>query len=155
MVNTEYKIDVQTLEKSIKKIQVSKGLGQDRIIGFWFENMSSYRDISAVKFNELLHSNPNTPSLTWLSTVHTSLLTKNKEIHIAKSYRPIACLNIMYKLYTNRLNSFISNHVYKNNIVTQEQAAGKRGVWGTLEQLLINKSITKEERRMRRYLTTI
>ena len=34
---------------------------------------------------------------------------------------------MIYKLYTSYLNSFISDHVYKNNIITQEQAAGKRG----------------------------
>ena len=49
----------------------------------------------------------------------------------------------------------MSDHVYKNNIITQEQAAGKRGVWGTLEQLLINKNIMQDVRRMRRNLTTI
>ena len=154
MVNTEYKIDLQTLEKLIKKIQVSKALGQDRIIGFWFKNLSSYRNILAVKFNVLLHSDPNTPLPMWFSIAYTSLLPKNKETHIAKNYRPIACLNIMYELYTSCLNSFIVDHVYKNNI-TQEQAAGKCGVWGTLEQLLINKNIMQEVRRMRRNLTTI
>ena len=51
VVDTEYKIDLQTLEKSIKKIQVSKVPGQDCIIGFWFKNLSSYRDILAVQFN--------------------------------------------------------------------------------------------------------
>ena len=61
----------------------------------------------------------------------------------------------MYILYTSCLNSFISDHDYENNIITQEQAAGKRGVWGTLEQLLINKNIMKEVRRMRRNLTPI
>ena len=141
MVNTEYKIDLQILEKSINKIQINKVPEQDRIIGFWFKNLSSYRDILAVKFNELLHSDPNTPLPMWLSTARTSFLPKNKETHIAKNYRPIACLNMMYKLYTSCLNSFISDHVYKNNIITQEQTAGKRGVWGTLEQLLINKNI--------------
>ena len=155
VVNTEYKIDLQILEKSINKIQINKAPGQDRITGFWFKNLSSYRDILAVKFNELLHSDPNTPLPMWLSTARTSLLPKNKETHIAKNYRPIACLNIMYKLYTSCLNSFISDHVYKNNIITQEQTAGKRGVWGTLEQLLINKNIMNEVRRMRRHLTTI
>ena len=154
MVNTEYKIDLQTLEKLIKKIQVSKALGQDRIIGFWFKNLSSYRNILAVKFNVLLHSDPNTPLPMWFSIAYTSLLPKNKETHIAKNCRPIVCINIMYELYTSCLNSFIVDHVYKNNI-TQEQAAGKCGVWGTLEQLLINKNIMQEVRKMRRNLTTI
>ena len=47
------------------------------------------------------------------------------------------------------------DHVYKNNIVTPEQAAGKNKVWGTVEQLLINKSILKEVRLMRRNLVTV
>ena len=42
------------------------------------------------------------------------------------------------------------DHVYKNNIVTPEQAAGKKRVLGTVEQLLVNKSVLKEVRLMRR-----
>ena len=48
-----------------------------------------------------------------------------------------------------------TDHVYRNNIITQEQAAGKRGLWGTLEQLLINKNIVKEAPKMRRNLFTV
>ena len=75
----------QTLEKSMKKIQINKAPGQDHINGFWFKNLSCYRNILAVKFNELLHSDPNTPLATWLSTAHTSLLPKNKETHMTKT----------------------------------------------------------------------
>ena len=42
------------------------------------------------------------------------------------------------------------DHVYKNNIVTPEQAAGKKRVLGTVEQLLVNKIVLKEVRLMRR-----
>ena len=31
----------------------------------------------------------------WLVTSKTILLAKNAETHLAKNYRPIACLNIM------------------------------------------------------------
>ena len=47
------------------------------------------------------------------------------------------------------------DYVYKNSIVTPEQAVGKKRVWGTVEQLLINKSILKEVRSMRRNLDTV
>ena len=47
------------------------------------------------------------------------------------------------------------DHVYKNNIVTPEQAARKKCVWGTAEQLLINKSILEEVRLMRRKLVSL
>ena len=106
VVNTEYKLDLQALEKPIKKIQISKAPGQDRIIGFWFKTLSSYRKILALKVNEGFHSDPNTLLSTWLSVAHTSLLPKNKETHIAKNYRPVARLNTIYKLHINCLNSF-------------------------------------------------
>ena len=47
------------------------------------------------------------------------------------------------------------DQVYKNNIVAPEQVAGKRGVWGTAEQLLINKSILEEVRLLRRKLVSL
>ena len=111
--------------------------------------MSSYRDVLAIRLNELLHSNTNKSIPTWFSTAHTILIPKNKVTDIPKNDRPIACLNVMYKLYTSCLNSFIADHVYRNNI-TQEQAVGKRSIWETLEQLLINKNLMKEVRKMRR-----
>ena len=117
VVNTKYKIDRVTLEKLIKKIQISKAPGQDRIIGYWFKSLSSYRDVLAIKFNELLHSYANTSIPTWFSTAHTTLLPKNKVTDIGKNYRLIACLNVMYKLYTSCLTSFITDHVYRNNII--------------------------------------
>ena len=44
--------NVVNSEKLIKKIQISKAPRQDRVIGFWFKNLSNYRDILDVKFNQ-------------------------------------------------------------------------------------------------------
>ena len=61
----------------------------------------------------------------------------------------------MYKIYTGCLNGFLQDHCERNNIITNEQAAGKKGVWGCTEQLLINKTILKEVKRLRRNLVTV
>ena len=61
----------------------------------------------------------------------------------------------MYKLFTSCLNLFLTDHVQSNNIITPEQAGGKRGVWGTTEQLLANKNIMKEVKSLRRSLTAV
>ena len=92
---------------------------------------------------------------TWLSAAHTVLLPKITDTHIAKNYRPIACLNVMYKIYSSCINQCLMDHVYKNSIVTPKQAVRKKRVWGTVEQLLINKSILKEVRLIRRNLATV
>ena len=61
----------------------------------------------------------------------------------------------MYKLYGSCINHCLTDDVYKNNIVTPGQAAGEKGVWGTVEQLLINKSILIEVRLMQRNLVAV
>ena len=61
----------------------------------------------------------------------------------------------MYKLNSTCINQCLMDHVYKNNIVTPEQTAGKKRVWGTAEKWLINKSILKEVGSMRCNLVTV
>ena len=72
-----------------------------------------------------------------------------------KNYRPIACLNIMYKIYTSCLNIFLQEHCIRNNTITLEQAGGQPQVWGCIEQLLLNKSILYEVKQKKRNLITI
>lgn len=57
-----------------------------------------------------------TPDL--LMVARTVLIPQNKEPHVVKTYRPIACLNVMYKLYTGNLDMYFQD----------EQARGKRRV---------------------------
>ena len=61
----------------------------------------------------------------------------------------------MHKIYTSCLNSFLYDHCHRHKIITSEQAAGKKGVWGCTEQLLINKSIMSDVRNKKRNLITI
>ena len=61
----------------------------------------------------------------------------------------------MFKLYTGCINTFLQHHCEINNIITSEQAGGKRNVWGCVKQLLINKIVLNEVRSNRRNLITI
>ena len=91
----------------------------------------------------------------WLVVSMTNILPKNVDTHLEKNYRPIACQNITYKLYTGILNYFLYDHCTTNNIITVEQAGGKKGWWGCTDQLLINKMILDEVRSNRRNLFTM
>ena len=35
-----------------------------------------------------------------------------------KNYRPTALLNVMYRLYKSCINSFLSDHLLRNNMIT-------------------------------------
>ena len=49
----------------------------------------------------------------------------------------------------------MTDHVQSTNIITPEQAGAKRYVWGTTEEILVNKNITKEVKFLRRSLTSL
>ena len=124
------------LDKVIKKIQINKTPGSDLINGYWYKNLTSYRDQLSVLLNQQIHFDSPLPR--WLSVAHTVLLPKSTETHIAKNYRPIACLNVMYKLYSSYNNQCLMDHV--NNIVTPEQAAEKKKVWELSNSFLSTKA---------------
>ena len=123
------------------------------IAGSWYKNFDFYKPTLTYLFEKTFKGEGELPI--WLTTASTVLLPKNNDTHVAKNYRPIALLNIMYKLYTSCINSFLSDHLLRNNIITPEQAGGKQGVWGTTEQLLINKSILNDARKHRQNLITV
>ena len=52
----------------------------------------------------------------------TILIPKTENTKIAKNYFPIACLSLMYKLYTLCLTLFIQDHCERNEIATDKQA---------------------------------
>ena len=94
---TNYNIGRRMLDKVIKKIQINKAQGSDLINQHWYKRLTSYRDQLSVLYNQRIHFD--SPRSTWLSASHTALLPKKTDTHIAKNYRPIACLNVMCKLY--------------------------------------------------------
>ena len=91
----------------------------------------------------------NKPLSNWLVKRKTLLLPKNQETGIAKHYWPIAYLKITY---TSLLNKFLKNHCTTNNIITMEQAGGKKHSWGCADQLLINKLVLDQVNQQRKNL---
>ena len=75
--------------------------------------------------------------------------------HLAENYRPIAYQDIISKSYKSCINQFLQDHCDSNKIVTDEQAGGKKEVWGCREQLIINKIILDQVKKNRRSLITI
>ena len=145
-----YEVDKIAVDKAINKLKPNKAPGRDMITGYWYKQLYFYRSESTRLYNSTLVNDQVIP--TWLSSAKTTL---NTDTHVAKNYRPIALLNMMYKIYTSCINMFLTDHVLHNNIITNEQAGGKKDTWGTTEQLLINKSTLIEVKSSRRNLVTV
>ena len=63
------------------------------------------------------------------------------------NYRPITCLCTTFKLMTAIIADTIQNHLYKYNLIPEEQKGNRRNSRGTKDQLLIDKMILRNSRR--------
>ena len=119
-----YETTDEVLERILTRLANNKH-GRDQVAGIWLKRIKSVKHHYKEHVIHLLKSEAEPPE--WLLTSKTLLLPKNEITSQAKTYRPIALQNTMYKVYTALLADFIMDHCEKNGIVTEEQAAGKRG----------------------------
>ena len=124
--------------------------GNDRIRCYWIKRLTSTHPYLLTELNKIYKEEMMLPD--WLATSKTILLPKNDLIHETKNYRPIACQNITYKISTGIINNFLKDHCSINDIITLEQAEGKKASCGCADQLLTNKMILEQVRNNRRNL---
>ena len=123
----EYEISDEVLEKVLKPLANDKP-GRDLVAGLWLKKLRSVKVHYKQQLKQLLRNESEPPN--WILTSKTLLLPKNEMTSQAQNYRPIALQNTTYKVYTAILADFIMDHCESNKIITEEQAAGKRGSWG-------------------------
>ena len=141
------------VDKVINNMHLNKFPGKDLILAFWFKKLHFYKDRLTELYQNTYEGNNILPL--WLAEAKTALIAKNEQTENAKNYRPIACLNLTYKIYTSCLNIFLTDHCNQNNVITSEQAAGKKGVWDCVEQLLLNKVVLSEVKKKRQNIFTV
>ena len=149
----QYEITKDTLKTAVNKIHLGKSPGRDLLVGHWFKKYTFCIEPLANLYQNTFEGSTTLPDR--LTLAKTILLPKNEHTHATKNYRPIACSNLTYKLYTSCLNNFLEHHCRTNSIITTEKAEGKKGIWGTTEQLLINKNILKEAKTLKRNIYTV
>ena len=92
---------------------------KDEVHGFWIKHLTSLHPRIAQQLNQLLET---ATMEEWLSTGKTILLMKNKKAGaIPSNYRPITCLCTTFKLMTAIIADAIQNHLYKYNLIPEEQ----------------------------------
>ena len=66
----------------------------------------------------------------WFAAMETILSPKIDLTDEDINYRPIACPNITYKIYTDMINNFLKAQWSVNDIITLEQTRDKKSSWG-------------------------
>ena len=111
--------------------------GLDLIVGFWKKKCYS---LHSTTFDLCTKISKGILEISqWLVKARTTLISKGGNTKEPKNYRPIACENIMLKVYTGCIGLLIEEHCVENKIIAPEQAGAKRAIG----DVLINCSLIK------------
>jgi hypothetical protein len=132
------------VKKQIKSMPKWKGPGPDGLHGFWIKSFSIVHESLSNSLSECINS-CEIPS--WMVEGRTILVMKDEgKGPDVGNYRPIACLNLLWKLLTGVLSEKTYAYLDKNNILPVEQKGCKKGCLGTKDQLAIDKCVIKNSK---------
>ena len=84
----------------------------------------------------------------WMVESRTVLIQKDvRKENAVGNYRPIPCLNLLWKLLTGIVNEKVYDHLSQQNLLPEEQEGCPRRTRRTKDQLLIDKAVVRNSRR--------
>ncbi|XP_057334366.1 uncharacterized protein LOC130673393 [Microplitis mediator] len=108
--------DKESPEVSVEKVRLAMNNGknwaapgQDGINLFWWKKLTSTHSHLARIFTAFIRGNEPIPC--WLVEGRTVLIPKKGDLSDPKNYRPITCLNAVYKIFTKILNNRILQEI--------------------------------------------
>ena len=75
--------------------------------------------------------------------------------NVVGNYRPIACLNLLWKLLIGITTDKLYEHITNQDLLAEEQKWCRRGSRGTKGQLLVDKAVIKNCKRSKTNLKMI
>ncbi|XP_031338165.1 uncharacterized protein LOC116167068 [Photinus pyralis] len=145
-------ITEETLTSQMSKIHNWKSPGPDKIHNFWLKKLTSMHPKLLEIFNNILDNPQNLPDK--ICEGVTYLKPKNPNTKNPAHYRPITCLNTIYKLLTGCITQIVTKHCENQQIIAEEQKGSRIGTLGCKEQLTIDPIIMNQAHKKKRNLFT-
>ena len=140
-------INEDNVKKQCSKMPNLKAPGYDGVQGFWVKRFDKMHERIATQLNEILEGTKEIPS--WVTYGRTVLCQKDPaKGNSVENFRPITCLPLMWKLLTGIISEDMYCFMKNENLLPEEQKGGRRKSRGTKDQLLIDKTILKDCRKM-------
>ena len=133
---------IQGLREEIKKRKNWTAPGIDGIQNFWWKHCPAVWEYLLKGFNEWMVFEESIPE--WIATGRTILLPKSDDLSNRADYRPITCLNTMYKLFTGMIARDLKKHAHLNGIWDENQLGTKEMTLGTVDHWLVDKVMLNE-----------
>ena len=143
-------IKKEDVRLAIRKMSNWKAPGPDGIRGFWFKKFDSLLPVITSSLKSCLDKGV-VP--TWMVKGRTVLIQKDAQRgNVASNYRPLTCLPLMWKLLTGMITEQMYAHLKDNGLLPEEQKGCRKSSRGTKDELVIDKAVLKEAKKMQRSL---
>ena len=145
------KINKDDVKRNLNIMPDWKGAGPDKIQGFWLKSFTTVHEVLVTDLNECIEVGDVSG---WLVEGRTILVMKNsKKGTGVGNYKPIACLNLIWKLLTGIISEKTYNHSEKSKVLPEEQKGSRRKCQGTKDQLAIERCILQNCRKRKANLS--
>ncbi|CAK1550990.1 unnamed protein product [Leptosia nina] len=136
-------VPIDIFQNVINKLHNWKSPGSDNIHNFWFKKYSFLHPFLHNHINMFLQIPTTLPGYITMGT--TYMLPKDPHcLNNPAKYRPITCLQTIYKIITSCITELVYQHIHKNNILTEQQKGCRKHSQGCKEQLVIDSVILKQ-----------
>ena len=112
--------------ESVKKKRNWSSPGDDKITNYWINRMNIFLQDIATALNIIIKKRLDIPS--WL-TLGRSVMIPKKDTPSASHYRPITCLNTLYKLISSGIDRFLKSYEEKYRLMQIDQRGSVQAAW--------------------------
>ena len=143
-------LEVAEALKVLSKKRNWSAPGPDKITNFWWKHAGTLQKGVVESFKEVSKSDEDYPE--WFSEGKNSFIPKEGEF-LSENQRPITCLNNMYKWFTSCLLAPVDQHLEHYGLMEGQQRGAKSGSFGTMDNLLIDRTVMLDCQRGKRNLS--
>ncbi|XP_045503596.1 uncharacterized protein LOC123700429 [Colias croceus] len=147
-------IQIDLLKSVIERSHNWKATGTDNIHNFWYKKLTRTHELLLKHINTFIQS----PNLLpyYITQGLTYMLPKDlSDSENPSKYRPITCLQNIYKIITACLSESIYKHIHEHNIMAEEQKGCRKNSQGCKEQLTIDSVASIQALRQKRSIYTM
>lgn len=142
-------VPVDTFIKVLKRTHNWKAPGTDNIHNYWYKKFTSVHPILHNHIHKFISSPDTLP--TFITQGVTYMLPKdNADTENPAKYRPITCLQTIYKIITSCVSEVVNQHLDSQGILAEEQKGARKYSQGCKEQLIIDAVAMRQAHKQKR-----
>ncbi|KAL0840474.1 hypothetical protein ABMA28_015720 [Loxostege sticticalis] len=141
-------IPVDIFQAVISKLHNWKAPGTDKIHNFWYKKLTYTHAFLHNHINKFIQDPQTLPDYVMTGTTYMIPKDLSDSSNPAK-YRPITCLQTIYKIISSCITSLMYEHIESNQILAEQQKGCRKFSQGCKEQLIIDSVILRQVQKMK------